>query len=278
MPLTDAEMTKEIPLGRATPYLEHYSPESLYAIARTDGRAALGLPAKLPFHGTDIWNAWELTWLSGEGLPQVSTAEISVPADSTNIIESKSLKLYLNSFAMTQYESDAVVAGTIATDLSACADAGVAVRMFQPTATDAANVARLPGLCLDVPGAACRTYEVDANLLSADKTDVVSEDLYSHLLRSQCPVTGQPDTGSVMISYRGPRIDRQSLLRYIVSYRQHSDFHESCVERMFVDILEHCGPERLTVYARYQRRGGIDINPFRSNFEATAPNARLWRQ
>lgn len=271
-------MTEEMPLGRATAYPEQYSPELLYAIARTDSRASLGLGAELPFHGADIWNVWELTWLNSGGLPQVATAEISVPAESASIIESKSLKLYVNSFAMTKYNSSVDVVAAIAKDLSACAGADVGVQICRPSSLGNAAIGRLPGHDLDTLEVGCETYEVCPEFLSADSADIVAEDMFSNLLRSLCPVTNQPDGGSVMISYKGPRIDREGLLRYIVSYRQHNDFHESCVERMFIDILSQCNPERLTVYARYQRRGGIDINPFRSNYEASAPNARLWRQ
>jgi len=271
-------MTAEIPLGRPTAYPEQYSPELLYAIPRTESRAALGLEDELPFHGVDIWNAWELTWLDANGLPQIATAEISVPAESTNIIESKSLKLYLGSFAMSAFASDADVVAAIKKDLTAVAGTDIKVRIYPPFSTDAATIHRLAGHCLETQTATCETYEVNSALLNADDGDIVEEDLKSHLLRSLCPVTNQPDSGSVMISYKGPRIDREGLLRYIVSYRQHNDFHEACVERMFVDILQCCAPEQLTVYARYQRRGGIDINPFRSNYESVAPNARLWRQ
>ncbi|MDH3432494.1 MAG: NADPH-dependent 7-cyano-7-deazaguanine reductase QueF, partial [Gammaproteobacteria bacterium] len=166
----------------------------------------------------------------------------------------------------------------VAHDLSGCCGASVDVRLHPPTTRDGSGIARLPGHCLDALSVACDAYAVDAGLLRADANESVSEDLCSHLLHSLCPVTNQPDSGSVMISYSGPRIARDSLLRYIVSYRQHKDFHESCVERMFIDILNRCQPEQLTVYARYQRRGGIDINPFRSNFEENPPNVRLWRQ
>ncbi|NOR37499.1 MAG: NADPH-dependent 7-cyano-7-deazaguanine reductase QueF [Woeseiaceae bacterium] len=271
-------MTQKNPLGQTTAYPEQYSPDLLYAIARIDARKALGLGGDLPFHGTDIWNAWELAWLRDNGLPQVATAEISVAADSVNLVESKSLKLYLGSFAMTRFESAADLAAVMTRDLTACAGTDVTVVIHGPSAPDSAAVARMPGHCIDDRVAACDTYEVAPEFLSANTDELVTEDLHSDLLRSLCPVTNQPDIGSILISYRGPRIDREGLLRYIVSYRQHQDFHEACVERMFLDIRERCKAEQLTVYARYQRRGGIDINPFRSNFEATAPNTRLWRQ
>jgi 7-cyano-7-deazaguanine reductase len=271
-------MSQKNPLGEATAYPEEYSPDLLYAIARIDARSALGLDGDLPFRGTDIWNAWELTWLDKQGKPVVATAEIQVPADSVNIAESKSLKLYLGSFAMSRFESGGDVAAVITRDLTACCGADVYVAILPPSSPDGAAVSRLPGDCLDALPAACDAFEVDPGLLRADESTLVAEDLHSDLLRSLCPVTSQPDIGSVLVSYRGPKIDRESLLRYIVSFRQHRDFHEACVERMFVDIRNQCGAEQLTVYARYQRRGGIDINPFRSNFEATAPNVRLWRQ
>jgi 7-cyano-7-deazaguanine reductase len=250
----------------------------LYAIARTGNRESLGLGDDLPFHGTDIWNAWELTWLDNDGLPQVGTAEIRVPASSPNIIESKSLKLYLNSFAMSRCAATSDVAEMIEQDLSDAAGVDVAVRVQRPSETDSSTVAQLPGDSLDDQKISCNAFEVDAALLEANADDVMTESLHSHLLRSLCPVTSQPDTGSVLVSYSGPRIDPAGLLRYIVSYRQHQDFHETCVERIFLDVMERCKAEKLTVYARYQRRGGIDINPFRSNFETDVPNTRLWRQ
>ncbi|MDX2413114.1 MAG: NADPH-dependent 7-cyano-7-deazaguanine reductase QueF [Woeseiaceae bacterium] len=271
-------MTDESPLGRQSTYLEQYSPGLLYAIARTGNRESLGLGDDLPFYGTDIWNAWELTRLDNDGLPQVGTAEIRVPAGSPNIIESKSLKLYLNSFAMTRCASISDVAEMIEQDLSDAAGVDVTVHVQRPSETDASVVAQLPGDSLDDQQISCDAYDVDAALLQANADDVVIESLYSHLLRSLCPVTSQPDTGSVLVSYSGPRIDPAGLLQYIVSFRQHQDFHETCVERIFLDIMERCKAEKLTVYARYQRRGGIDINPFRSNFEDEPPNPRLWRQ
>ncbi len=271
-------MSHENPLGRATSYPEQYSPDLLYAIARIDARGALGIDADPPFQGADIWNAWDLTWLDANGQPQVGTAEIHVPADSPNLVESKSLKLYLGSFAMTPCGSRQDLAEILTRDLSAATGGAGYVVIRGPDAPDGSAVARLPGRCIDTLQAHCDTYEVNPALLTADADNVVAEELHSHLLRSLCPVTGQPDLGSIAINYRGPRIDPEALLRYVVSYRQHQDFHEACVERMFMDIRKRCGAEQLSVYARYQRRGGLDINPFRSNFEASAPNTRLWRQ
>ena len=271
-------MSQKNPLGQATAYPDQYSPDLLYAIARIDARGALGIDAEPPFHGVDIWNAWDLTWLDPDGLPRVGTAEFLVPADSANLVESKSLKLYLGSFAMTAFDSRAALAAAIKKDLSAATGSDVNVIVRDPDAADGSAVARLPGHCIDRPGVRCDTYEVNPALLTAEADNIVAEELHTHLLRSLCPVTGQPDMGSMAISYRGPRIDGDALLRYIVSYRQHQDFHEACVERVFMDLRKCCGAVRLSVYARYQRRGGIDINPFRSNFEAAPPNTRLWRQ
>lgn len=271
-------MTAQSPLGRSTTQPQQYSPESLCPIARAQSRSILGLAEPLPFHGTDLWNAWELTWLAPGGLPRVALAEIRVPADSPNIIESKSMKLYLASFAMTHQQSADDVRAAIARDLGDCAGSVVDVRLTGAADTGRRHTEPLPGVSLDDNDVDCDAWHVDADLLRADPDTVVSETLHSDLLRSLCPVTGQPDSGSVLIRYRGPRIERAALTRYIVSYRQHSDFHENCVERMFVDLLDRCAPQALTVYARFQRRGGIDINPFRSNFEQDPPNSRLWRQ
>ena len=271
-------MTTELFLGRKIDYPRRYSPELLCPIPRADSRAALGLAGDLPFHGCDIWNAWELGWLDGHSQPQVAIAEIRVPAESPNIIESKSFKLYLNSLAMTRFETPTRLVETLITDTSHAAGADVRVALSGVADSQAASTRSLEGECLDSRSVRCDTWNIDSDLLAADPDSVVSEVLHSHLLRSLCPVTNQPDCGSVQISYRGPRIDHDSLLRYVVSFREHNDFHESCIERMFLDILDRCSPDRLTVYARYLRRGGIDINPFRSNFESEPENVRLWRQ
>jgi 7-cyano-7-deazaguanine reductase len=266
----------ELPLGKQTGYPDQYAPDVLCRIERADNRQRIGLGPELPFSGTDIWNAWDLTWLGEDGQPQTATAEIRVPADSPGIVESKSMKLYLGSFAMSRYASADILREHLAADLGACVGAGVAVRI---DAEDTGHELRhLPGESLDRTRVQCGQWQVEAGLLAADTGAVVSEALYSHALRSLCPVTGQPDLGSILIRYEGPRIDRAALLRYIVSYRCHQDFHENCVERMFVDILERCRARKLTVHARYQRRGGLDINPFRSNFEDAGEDLRLWRQ
>ncbi len=266
------------PLGQDSQYPQEYAPEVLCAIARRDTRRNPGLSATLPFHGEDIWNAWELTWLNESGKPMVATATIRVPANSDNIVESKSLKLYLNSFAMTRYANTDMLRQTIETDLGRMTKSEISVAVTALTDTAIETVGRLPGTCIDDAEGEFSSDEVDPAVLKSNDDDICSEEFHSHLLRSNCPVTNQPDMGSVLIRYRGPRIDRNSLLQYIVSFRQHNDFHETCVERMFMDIRTYCKTEQLTIYARYTRRGGIDINPFRSDFEDTAENTRLWRQ
>lgn len=267
-----------MPLGKASAYPLEYSPQLLFPVARADAREALGLGAELPFTGVDVWNAWELTWLDRSGRPRIATATFSVDASSPNVIESKSLKLYLNSFAQSRYESEASVAAVIAKDLAAIAGSPVDVHLDPGAGGALASLSELPGSCVDDLAFEETAAAVDAGTLRCDNRQTVSTELHSHLLRSCCPVTGQPDIGSVLLRYRGPHIDPASFLRYVVSYRLHSDFHEACVERMFLDIKSRCRPEALTLYARYNRRGGIDINPFRSDFESSIDNLRLWRQ
>jgi 7-cyano-7-deazaguanine reductase len=268
----------KIPLGKLTEYAEEYSPDLLFPVPRSESRRALGLGSELPFQGADIWNAWELTWLAPSGKPVVATAVITIPVDSANIVESKSLKLYLNSFAMSRYESKEEVAAMVTTDLSDLTGSAVVVDITSASESSSARLGDLPGDCIDGLDVQIDASNVDADTLKISGEESINEELHSHLLRSNCPVTNQPDIGSVLIRYRGPAIDRDSLLRYIVSFRQHSDFHEACVERMFLDIKARCSCEQLTVYARYTRRGGIDINPFRSDFESNVENLRLWRQ
>ena len=271
------QMMSSIPLGKETEYPQEYAPEALFPVARSENRSFLGIGVDLPFHGSDLWNAWELTWLNDDGKPVVATATFEVPVTSPNIIESKSLKLYLGSFAMSRFGDSKEVRSTIADDLSDIAGEPVSASISTEMIRRSGSFDTLPGECID--DLAIRNFEpgVDPGLLAASD-EIVEEALHSHLLRSHCPVTNQPDSGSVLVRYRGPKIDPAGLLAYIVSFRQHNDFHEACVERMFVDIQRRCRPEQLTVYARYNRRGGIDINPFRSDFEDTPANLRLWRQ
>ena len=270
-------MPGELPLGQPTSYRDDYDPRLLHPIARAESRAALGFPADLPFGGEDLWNAWDLTWLAPGGQPGAAAAVIRVPASSRNIIESKSMKLYLNSMSMTTFDDESALKQRIAEDLSQAAGGAVNV-VIENSQSPAHSIAALEGRNLDLLPVSCSTYQPDADLLSTGADTIVDETLYTHAFRSLCPVTGQPDLGSVVVRYRGPAILPDALLRYLVSYRQHEDFHEACVERMFVDILQRCEPERLSVNARFQRRGGIDINPFRTNGDESADNPRLWRQ
>lgn len=268
----------ENPLGKPSRYADTYSPELLYAVDRARARDGLAIGGTLPFQGVDVWNAWELSWLDGDGRPVAATMTVTVPADSPRLVESKSLKLYLNSFAMSRYATPKDVSATIAVDLARAAGAAVTVDLTPAQQKSSSRIRKLPGRCIDYEDVRCDAYSVDPSLLETEDDAAVSESLHSHVLRSLCPVTGQPDFGSVLITYHGPRIDPGSLLRYLTSYRRHSDFHEACVERIFCDLKERCLPEQLTVYGRYNRRGGIDINPFRSDFEPAPTEMRLWRQ
>ncbi len=269
-----------LPLGKTTVYAADYDPQLLCPVARSRKREELGLAGELPFAGEDLWTAFELSWLDPKGKPVVAMGEFRVPCTSPNLIESKSFKLYLNSLNQTRLSSLDQVRALLAADLGRAAGAPVGVRLFPGPDFTGERLARLPGRCIDDLDIEVGTYRLDPLLLAgaADPATVVEEELHSHLLKSNCLVTRQPDWGSVLIRYRGGRIDPAALLRYLISFRQHNEFHEQCVERIFVDLLRFCSPERLTVYARYTRRGGLDINPFRSNFETEAANLRLARQ
>ena len=268
----------ENPLGHDSDYPTTYQPGVLFAVPRYDARRELSIDSALPFHGVDIWNAWELSWLDQLGKPFVATAELRIDAESPNIVESKSLKLYLNSLAMTRYEQVDDVRRTIAHDVSELVSSNVDVILRASTDWKAQSVAEISGQCIDDLNVECGAGDVDPTLLATTSDKSELEELHSHLFRSNCPVTNQPDMGSVLVRYGGATIDPQSLLKYLISFRNHNGFHESCVERIFLDIASVCKPERLTVYALFNRRGGIDINPFRSNFETSPAGSRLWRQ
>lgn len=267
------------PLGKNTAYADHYDSSLLFSIPRDEKRAEIGVAELLPFHGVDIWNAYELSWLDLRGKPVVALAEFRVPAASPNIIESKSFKLYLNGFAQERIADATALATTLMHDLSAAAGALVGVQLSEANAA-AYAIADLDGQLLDGQSIDIDHYgPPQAEFLSTDNSAIaVEETLVSHLLRSNCPVTGQPDWGSVQITYRGPPIEHAGLLRYLVSFRNHNEFHEQCVERIFVDLMERCAPQQLSVYARYTRRGGLDINPFRSSTPETPGNPRTARQ
>lgn len=260
-------------------YPTEYDPGLLFPIPRIKARADLGIEGGLSFHGEDIWNAYEVSWLLPNGVPCARIATLRFACTSPNMIESKSLKLYLNSINNVEFRSDAHAADTIATDLSAVAGAPVTVDLVRPSLSMGPDTSAWDAWCIDDPTVKITEYERDASLLEIDEGgDQVGATVYSNLLRTCCPVTGQPDWASILIRYNGPWIKHKALLRYLVSFRNHSDYHEHCVERIFCDLKVRCRTRRLSVYARYTRRGGLDINPFRSDFESTPPNIRLERQ
>lgn len=268
------------PLGKATEYQSHYAPELLFPIPRQLKRSEIGvIDTALPFVGEDLWNAYELSWLNTKGKPVVAVGTFRVPADSPNLIESKSFKLYLNSFNQSAFESTEAVAQTMQRDLSAAAGSNVAVALKPLSCAPTATIGLPAGILIDDLDIACDRYQPAPDLLNALPGEMIEETLYSHLLKSNCLVTGQPDWAMVVIRYRGRPIDRAGLLRYIVSFRNHNEFHEQCVERIFSDLQAHCHPEALAVHARYTRRGGLDINPFRSTGDYPSPdNTREIRQ
>ncbi|MES3003592.1 MAG: NADPH-dependent 7-cyano-7-deazaguanine reductase QueF [Pseudomonadota bacterium] len=273
-------------LGKPAPYVDHYDASLLFPISRQPKRAELGLHAAMPFFGADLWTAFELSWLTPRGKPQVAIAHFTVPCETPNIIESKSFKLYLNSFTNTSFASADEVRDRIRADVSEAAWRGapsqssVGVRILTPDQFDREPVHELDGVNLDRLDIECTQYTPDPALLTAAFDEKpVQEVLTSNLLKSNCLVTGQPDWGSVQIRYSGPQIDQGGLLRYLVSFRNHNEFHEQCVERIFVDIQSRCKPVKLAVYARYTRRGGLDINPFRTSHPMAVPaNVRTARQ
>jgi 7-cyano-7-deazaguanine reductase len=268
------------PLGKSSEYISTYTPSLLFPIPRAAKWAELGLSADtLPYKGVDFWNCFELSWLLPSGKPVVAIGEFSIPADSPNIIESKSFKLYLNSLNQTPFADRQSLEATLQTDLSAAAGKPVGVRIRSLSEVQAEGVAGLPGVCIDELDVSVSDYQQPRpELLRCDDSRVIEESVHSHLLKSNCPVTGQPDWGSVAVQYRGAALDHASLLAYLVSFRQHADFHEQCVERIFLDLQRLLKPEKLTVYARYVRRGGLDINPYRSTEAVQLPNHRLVRQ
>lgn len=275
-----SELNDSLPLGKPTVYQSDYDAGLLCPVPRQLKRSELGLGAELPFTGIDLWNAYELSWLTPGGKPVVAMGEFRFACSTLNLVESKSFKLYLNSFNQTRFESFAQVARLMKADLGAAAVGEVEVRLLAPDEFHRQQIVGLPGDCLDGQELTIDNYLLDPEVLAgaADPDRPVAETLHSHLLKSNCLVTSQPDWGSVMIRYQGGQIDRAALLRYLISFRQHNEFHEQCVERIFSDLLHACRPDKLTVYARYTRRGGLDINPFRSNFETSVENLRLARQ
>ena len=272
----------ESPLNQRSAYVDQYDKSLLFHISRQLKRDELGIIGSLPFHGIDLWTAYELSWLDQQGKPHVAIGDIRIPCESPNLIESKSFKLYLNSYNNTTFTSDKAVQDRLIADLSEAAGAIVYVKLSSVEGDSFITSKTLwDGLCLDDLNVRCTEYVVNPQLLKILDERVDETTVYSHLLKSNCLVTGQPDWGSVLITYSGQRIDEASLLQYLVSFRNHNEFHEQCVERIFSDLMKHCSPTSLTVYARYTRRGGLDINPIRSMHRLKAldlQNQPLFRQ
>jgi 7-cyano-7-deazaguanine reductase len=272
--MTDLKLS---PLGHATTYSEAYDPGLLFPVERAPQRAEIGLAPPLPFDGVDLWTAYEVSWLDMAAKPQVAIATFEVPADSPFIVESKSVKLYLTALNQSRFGTPAGVVATLERDLSAAIGSGVGVRLVLPADFGALQHGELAGDWLDRLPLAFLDETPAPHRLRATG-DAVEETLCTRLFRSVCPVTGQPDYASMQIRYRGPRIDAVGLLGYLVSFRHHPGFHEHCVERIFADVWQRCGPQALTVYARFTRRGGLDINPFRTSgdlpFPANVPTSQ----
>lgn len=272
---------KTAPLGKKSEYIDQYTPSLLYPVSREIKRAEIGVQKRLPFSGYDIWTGYELSWLNPKGKPVVAIAEFWFPCESPNLVESKSFKLYLNSLNNSKFSGPDEVSRVLKSDLSRASGAETLVKVWDLEKAPA-QIKKFGGVLIDDLDIGCKIYEPNLKFLKTSKK-IISETLSSNLLKSNCLVTGQPDWGSVQITYKGPKIDQAGLLRYIVSFRNHNEFHEQCVERIFVNVLERCKPEFLTVFARYTRRGGLDINPFRTNYtfdpsKLNLENHRLVRQ
>ena len=267
-------------LGQQTKYAEKYDRTLLQPVPRHLNRDMLNITTTQPFTiGADVWTAYEISWLNPKGVPQVAIADVSIDFHSKNLIESKSFKLYLNSFNQTRFANFNEVQQILQQDLQDCAKGELKVRLNSLTDYTQQPIAALDGDCIDGLDIEIEDYAFNAELLKDCTNDrIVEEALVSHLLKSNCLITQQPDWGSLQIHYVGKQINREQLLRYIISFRQHNEFHEQCVERIFCDLMQYAKPEKLTVYARYTRRGGLDINPYRSNFEPLPQNLRLARQ
>jgi len=280
MTKSHADVLADLSLGKITDYIDHYTPSLLQAVPRSLGRQSLGLAeTSLPFVGQDIWHGYELSWLNAKGKPMVALATFTVPYNSPNLIESKSFKLYLNSFNQSRFADLGQVYQALQQDLSACAGKPVQVSLHNVSEIMTFQPTWIPGVCLDELDISIEQYQYDPSLLAlAPARGKVEEKLHSHLLKSNCLITSQPDWASVFIHYRGAALSHEALLKYLISFRSHNEFHEQCIERIFMDIWQVAKPEFLAVYARYTRRGGLDINPLRSSEPYTAPNIRLSRQ
>ena len=270
----------DLSLGKQVDYEFEYNPGLLQGVPRSLSRDTLNLAGSgLPFDGIDTWTGYELSWLNLKGKPNVAILECHVPITSKNLIESKSFKLYLNSFNQTKFASAEDVRQVLQADLSACAGEPVEVKLILPEQFSSLQFQEFNGTLLDSLDVEIDQYSPNTQYLTVAKNETgVQETLVSHLLKSNCLITSQPDWASIQIRYEGKAIEHEGLLKYLISFRQHNEFHEQCVERIYNDIMQHCQPDKLTVCARYTRRGGLDINPFRSNYEAPFANHRQARQ
>ncbi|WP_354623768.1 NADPH-dependent 7-cyano-7-deazaguanine reductase QueF [Psychromonas sp. MME2] len=272
---------QNLSLGKNSEYKDHYDASLLQGVPRSLNRDELKISAdNLPFVGYDLWNIYELSWLNSKGKPVVATAVVTIPFDSDNLIESKSFKLYLNSFNQTQFSCLTEVQERLTTDLSKVANKSVRVEINDNLDKFTDKLGTFKGHCIDDLDIAVNNYQFTSDYLQdIGGNQIVTETLYSHLLKSNCLITNQPDWGSVEISYTGQKLDREKLLRYLISFRQHNEFHEQCVERIYCDLMKFAQIDSLSVYARYTRRGGLDINPLRStNSIESVNNLRLLRQ
>lgn len=276
----NASELDKLTLGKTTSYSSQYDSSLLQAVPRSLNRSELNLSNdNLPFHGEDIWYGYELSWLNAKGKPKVAVAQFRFPVTSPNIVESKSFKLYLNSFNQTKFNSIEDVERTLTSDLSKTCGEQAHVNLFSVTDCPPLNIHHLDAECIDDLDISIDEYQLEPSHLTYDEhSDNVEETLVSHLLKSNCLITNQPDWATVYISYQGKQIDKASLLKYLISFRQHNEFHEQCVERIFCDISKFCQPTALMVYARYTRRGGLDINPYRSTTKQAPAYARTLRQ
>lgn len=265
------------PLGKKVIHSKHYDPSQLFGVDRSIARESIHIKEDLPFYGQDLWTAFELSWLNMKGKPLVAVGQIVFPCTSPCIIESKSLKLYFNSLNQSRFESADQVKAIMEKDLSRVSGAAVRVDLILPNRFGILAVGEPEGTCIDDLDIEADEYEVNPSLLGGGQAEV-NETLYSNLLRTNCPVTEQPDWATVVIEYSGRQILHESLLAYLVSFREHTGFHENCVEKIFMDIIERCSPKTLMVYARFTRRGGVDINPCRSTEPVSGAGKRLVRQ
>lgn len=275
--VSDNITLKHLTLGKQVEYSQQYDPSLLQAVPRSLNRDELPLEKVASFYGSDLWNGYELSWLNNKGKPQVAILQVIIPCDSPNLVESKSFKLYLNSFNGSQFANENEINQTITKDLTECAGQPVAVTIILPKDFDSLATVTDKGHCIDDLDIEVNAYQPDAALLNSGG-EIVTEHLHSHLLKSNCLITNQPDWATVEIHYTGAKIDHAALLKYLISFRDHNEFHEQCVERIYCDILLYCKPQTLTVHAKYTRRGGLDINPVRSTEDNTFCYKRHCRQ